>query len=90
MALEASHKLNTVPEVVLKKRKRDEQWAATRRDLLQRIQGKNKNGQKRFEPFTRAEKLIKEYRKRVRGTRCLPIYLDDGECTSVNFYPDKF
>lgn len=59
--IEASHKLATVPETVLKKRKRDEQWAATRRDMMQRL---NKRGKKK-ETFVRAEKLIKEFRKRV-------------------------
>ncbi|XP_024389764.1 large ribosomal subunit protein uL30y [Physcomitrium patens] len=52
--------MKTVPETLLKKRKRDEQWAINRKQLLE--SGKNKNSQSRKVIFKRAEQFIREYR----------------------------
>lgn len=57
--------MKTVPETLLKKRKRDEQWAINRKQLLE--SGKNKNSQSRKVIFKRAEQFIREYRGQVRG-----------------------
>jgi len=51
----------TVPESVLKKRKRDEQWALTRKE--QEHKAKLKNVANRKVIFKRAEQYIKEYRQ---------------------------
>ena len=53
-----------VPESVLKKRKRDEDWAAKRAAAASGQKKKSKDGRK--EIFRRAEKYVKEYRDQVR------------------------
>lgn len=54
----------TVPELLAKKRKRDEQWAAQRAAAA--AEAKQKNKKTRSEIFKRAEKYVQEYRKQVR------------------------
>jgi len=53
----------TVPETLLKKRKRDEQWASTRKQQL--AVSRSKNVKNRQLIFKRAEQYIKEYRSQV-------------------------
>ncbi len=55
----------TVPETLLKKRKRDEQWASARKQQLEA--SRNKNAKNRQLIFKRAEQYIKEYRSQVMG-----------------------
>jgi large subunit ribosomal protein L7e len=52
-----------VPETLLKKRKRDEQWASARKQQLEA--SRTKNAQNRQLIFKRAEHYIKEYRSQV-------------------------
>lgn len=54
----------TVPETLLKKRKRDEQWASIRKQQLE--VSRTKNVKNRQLIFKRAEQYIKEYRSQVR------------------------
>jgi len=54
---------STVPESVLKKRKRDEQWAAQKAAAA--AEAKASGEKKREEIFKRAEKYVKEYRDQV-------------------------
>lgn len=63
MSLEAKP-LATVPELVLKKRKRDELWAKQRQEQLQTAKAKSKDNRKVI--FKRAEAYVKEYRQQVR------------------------
>jgi len=49
-----------VPETLLKKRKRDEQWASTRKQQLEVSRSKNVKNRQLI--FKRAEQYIKEYR----------------------------
>lgn len=56
--------LATVPELVLKKRKRDELWAKQRQEQLQTAKAKSKDNRKVI--FKRAEAYVKEYRQQVR------------------------
>ena len=58
---------STVPESVLKKRKRDEQWAAQKAAAA--ADAKKASEAKREEIFKRAEKYVKEYRDQV-SVRC--------------------
>ncbi|KAL3692692.1 hypothetical protein R1sor_006343 [Riccia sorocarpa] len=51
----------TVPESVLKKRKRDEQWAISRKE--QQTAAKTKNRENRKIIFKRADQYVKEYRQ---------------------------
>eukprot|EP00246_Nothoceros_aenigmaticus_P016461 TRINITY_DN74_c0_g1_i2.p1 TRINITY_DN74_c0_g1~~TRINITY_DN74_c0_g1_i2.p1 ORF type:complete len:251 (-),score=53.51 TRINITY_DN74_c0_g1_i2:388-1140(-) len=51
----------TVPESVLKKRKRDEQWALARKEQLQAARARSATNRKVI--FKRAEQYIKEYRQ---------------------------
>ena len=60
-----------VPETLLKKRKRDEQWAANRAASSEASKKKAKAGRK--EIFKRAEQYVKEYRNQV-GASCLVWY----------------
>lgn len=62
-APEAEAPLHTVPETLLKKRKRDEQWALARKEQLQ--EAKVRNAKNRKVIFKRAEQYIKEYRQQV-------------------------
>jgi|TARA_B110000003_G_scaffold273465_1_gene311257 hypothetical protein len=61
---------STVPESVLKKRKRDEQWASQKAAAA--AEAKKAGEKKREEIFKRAEKYVKEYRDQVRDAseRC--------------------
>ena len=61
---------STVPESVLKKRKRDEQWASQKAAAA--AEAKKAREKKREEIFKRAEKYVKEYRDQVRDAseRC--------------------
>jgi len=52
--------VKTVPETLLKKRKRNEQWAIIRKEQLE--SSKAKNAKNRALIFKRAEKFINEYR----------------------------
>jgi len=52
--------MKTVPETLLKKRKRDEQWAINRKEQLESAKGKNSKS--RTVIFKRAEQYIREYR----------------------------
>jgi large subunit ribosomal protein L7e len=54
----------SVPETLLKKRKRDEQWASTRKQQLEISRSKNVKNRQLI--FKRAEQYIKEYRSQVR------------------------
>jgi large subunit ribosomal protein L7e len=54
----------TVPETLLKKRKRDE-WASARKQQLEA--SRTKNAKNRQLIFKRAEQYIKEYRSQVMG-----------------------
>lgn len=53
-----------VPESVLKKRKRDEDWATKKAAAV--TEAKKKSKDKRKDIFKRAEKYVKEYRDQVR------------------------
>lgn len=57
----------TVPESVLKKRKRDEQWALSRKE--QQDASKIKNRENRKVIFKRADQYVKEYRQQVLSSR---------------------
>ena len=52
-----------VPETVLKKRKRDEEWATKK--AVQQAEAKTKARTARKEIFKRAEQYVKEYREKV-------------------------
>lgn len=54
----------TVPESVLKKRKRDEDWAAKKAANAGEL--KKKSREQRKEIFKRAENYVKEYRDQVQ------------------------
>lgn len=60
----------TVPETVLKKRKRDEEWATKK--AAQQADAKKKAKESRKEIFKRAEQYVKEYRAKVctRDAHC--------------------
>lgn len=53
-----------VPETVLKKRKRDEEWATKK--AAQQAEARSKAKETRKEIFKRAEQYVKEYRAKVR------------------------
>ena len=53
-----------VPESVLKKRKRDEQWAKNRAEILEKDAVKAKENKEII--FKRAEQYITEYRQQVK------------------------
>ena len=55
----------TVPETVLKKRKRNEQWEQTK--AAQVADKKAKSKDKRKDIFKRAEQYVKEYRQQVQA-----------------------
>ena len=55
-----------VPESVLKKRKRDEDWATKKAAAVSEQKKKSKGS--RNEIFKRAEKYVKEYRDQVPST----------------------
>ena len=55
-----------VPESVLKKRKRDEDWATKKAAAVSDQKKKSKASRK--EIFKRAEQYVKEYRDQVRGS----------------------
>jgi len=57
-----------VPETLLKKRKRDEEWASARKQQLEAARSKNAKNRQLI--FKRAEQYIKEYRSQVWGNRC--------------------
>lgn len=66
----------TVPESVLKKRKRDEDWAAKK--AANALEAKKKSRDQRKEIFKRAENYVKEYRDQVRSS-----YMSCGERCAV-------
>ncbi len=68
MEVEAAAVVPTVPETLLKKRKRDEEWASARKQQLEAARSKNVKNRQLI--FKRAEQYIKEYRSQVRGNRC--------------------
>lgn len=53
-----------VPETVLKKRKRDEDWAVKK--AAEAAEAKKKAKTNRVEAFKRAEQYVQEYRQQVR------------------------
>ena len=55
--------VKVVPETLLKKRKRNEQWAINRKEQLE--SSKAKNTKNRGVVFKRAEEFIKQYRGQV-------------------------
>ena len=59
----AQKKAPTVPESVLKRRKRDEDWAAKKASAA--TDAKKKARDQRTEVFKRAESYVKEYRDQV-------------------------
>uniref|UniRef100_A0A7N0TFV8 60S ribosomal protein L7 n=1 Tax=Kalanchoe fedtschenkoi TaxID=63787 RepID=A0A7N0TFV8_KALFE len=56
--------LNTIPEVILKKRKRNEEWALVRKQSLEAR--KKHNADSRKFAFKKAEQYIREYREKER------------------------
>ena len=56
-----------VPESVLKKRKRDEEWGAKK--AAAQTEAKSKAKDRRKEIFKRAETYVKEYRDQVRSSQ---------------------
>lgn len=64
---EPSSTTQPIPESILKKRKRDTQWAAQKAAAA--AEAKKAQEAKRDEIFKRAEKYVKEYRDQVR-VRC--------------------
>ena len=60
----AQASIKTVPETLLKKRKRDEQWALNRKEQLETA--KKNSSKNRTVIFKRAEQYIREYRGQVR------------------------
>ena len=61
-----------VPETVLKKRKRNEDWAAKKAAAI--VDAKKKSKTTRKEIFKRAEQYVKEYRDQV-GVAAIEIAL---------------
>ena len=57
----------TVPETLLKKRKRDEQWAAAKAQEL--ADAKTHNAKNRTKIFKRAQQYQEEYEQQVSGVR---------------------
>lgn len=58
-----------VPETLLKKRKRNEQWAAAKSADL--VAAKSRNAKNRTLIFKRAQQYEEEYKKQVSGLRML-------------------
>ena len=54
-----------VPETALKKRRRDEEWAAARATAA--AEARSKRAASRADAFKRAESYVKEYRAQVGG-----------------------
>jgi len=55
-----------VPETALKKRRRDEDWAAARSQAA--AEARAKRAASRADAFKRAESYVKEYRAQVRSS----------------------
>ena len=66
-----------VPETVLKKRKRDEEWATKK--AAQQAEAKSKARASRKEIFKRAEQYVKEYREKVGAQPALCCKRGPGE-----------
>eukprot|EP00983_Pelagomonas_calceolata_P068068 1149753-Pelagomonas_calceolata.AAC.3 len=64
--MSTQQKTGHVPELLVKKRKRDEQWAAERAAAA--LEARKQSKIKRKDMFKRAEQYVKEYREQVRGT----------------------
>jgi large subunit ribosomal protein L7e len=62
--MSSAEAVKSVPESVLKKRKRDEAWAQQRQEQLQEARAKARSNRKVV--FKRAEQYIKEYREQER------------------------
>ena len=79
MVKKAEKKAPTVPESVLKRRKRDEDWAAKKAATA--TDAKKKARDSRKDIFKRAESYVKEYRDQVRpahtGKLSSPLQLCD-------------
>ena len=58
-----------VPETVLKKRKRDDEWATKK--AAQQSEARSKAKETRKEIFKRAEQYVKEYRAKVLALLCI-------------------
>ena len=59
-----------VPETALKKRRRDEEWAAARATAA--AEARSKRAASRADAFKRAESYVKEYRAQVRFFEVFP------------------
>ncbi|CAD7698920.1 unnamed protein product [Ostreobium quekettii] len=60
----AAKAATTIPETLLKKRKREEEWAAKR--AAARLEGQKKHNDKQREVFKRAEQYVKDHRAQER------------------------
>ena len=60
-----------VPETALKKRRRDEEWAAARASAA--AEARSKRAASRADAFKRAESYVKEYRAQVRPMIFFPL-----------------
>jgi len=63
--MSTQQKSGHVPELLVKKRKRDEQWAAERAAAA--LEARKQSKIKRKDMFKRAEQYVKEYREQVSG-----------------------
>jgi hypothetical protein len=61
--MSSQQKTGHVPELLVKKRKRDEQWAAERAAAA--LESRKQAKTKRKDIFKRAEEYVKEYREQV-------------------------
>jgi hypothetical protein len=84
MEVEAAAVVPTVPETLLKKRKRDEEWASARKQQLEAARSKNAKNRQLI--FKRAEQYIKEYRSQVWGIRCSSWNFMFDVCVSLSLW----
>lgn len=71
-----------VPETLLKKRKREEGWAAKKAEERAELQKKHNSKQK--EIVKRAHKYIKEYRAQVGGDLSAGLVLQIGRVNRID------
>ena len=83
MVKKAEKKAPTVPESVLKRRKRDEDWAAKKAATA--TDAKKKARDSRKDIFKRAESYVKEYRDQVSMPRSAPALLIS--CAALCYQP---
>ncbi len=84
MEVEAAAVVPTVPETLLKKRKRDEEWASARKQQLEAARSKNAKNRQLI--FKRAEQYIKDYRSQVWGIRCSSWNFVFDVCVSLSLF----